>query len=301
MNTRHGSHLQKRRLGDLSFDVFNTVLMGVVLVVTSYPFIYILCTSLSRPEFLDGRLLIFPRGFTLDSYVACFQSANVLGGMVVSIERTLAGALSTVFVTSMLAYVMSKKYLVGHKFFTRFLILTMYFNSGLIPVYVLMSQLHLSGTFWVYIVPNLVNVFELVLVRTYIESLPPEVDEAARIDGANDYVVLFRIVLPLCMPVLAAILLFEAIGQWNAFTDTLLYNTSNEKLHTMQYVLMTFLYTTATNVQIAHSAGSATPKMYSSQSLRMSMTILTVVPIFLVYPFLQKYFVKGLLVGAIKG
>jgi ABC-type sugar transport system, permease component len=292
----------KISLGEAAFDTLNTILMVFILIITCYPFLYILCYSLSSPEFLDGRLLFYPRGLTFASYVACFKDADIMGGLVVSIERTVLGSIATVFVTSMIAYVMSKKYLIGYKFFTRFFIFTMYFTSGLIPTYVLMSKLHLSGTFWVYIVPTLVNVFDLILVRTYIENLPVGVEEAAVIDGANDYTIFLRIILPLCLPVIAAILLFESIGQWNAFTDTLLYNSSNKKLHTMQYVLVNFLNNRATNLEISQQQTiAAGARAFSSETLRMSMTLMTVLPIFMVYPFLQRYFVKGILVGSIKG
>jgi putative aldouronate transport system permease protein len=287
----------KRRLG--VFDCVNLLLMLVVFAVAAYPFIHLFMYSVSEPSRLDGGMLILPRGFTLSSYRLCLESADIRTGFLVSVARTVVGPLSMLLVTSCAAFVLTKDRLPGVRFLRKYFVFTMYVSGGIIPTYVLMRQLHLNNTFFVYILPAMVSVFNLILIKTYLEDLPASIEESATIDGANEPTTFFRILLPLCTPILAAVALFGAIEQWNAFIDTQLYNAMNRRLYTLQYVLYNFLATQSYSLQEAKTgkAGFTT----TPETLKMAITVITMAPILVIYPFVQKYFVSGLLVGAVKG
>ena len=289
---------KRTSVGDRVFDIVNLVLMTILLLITLYPFIYVVMYSFSDPTQAFGKLLLWPQGFTLASYIQCFASPNVVSGFFVSVARSVLGPLATIIVIYFGAYALSKRRLVGRGFFSKFIVFTMYFNAGLIPVYILMVELGIAGTFWVYILPMLPSVFNMILIRTYLENLTDELEESALLDGANDLVIAVRIFLPLCLPIIAAVFLFECVNQWNAFQDTLLYNAENSRLHTLQYTMVNFIKNSPQSLESAESSGVGT---FSSTSLRMAMTVITIVPIACVYPFLQRYFVKGLMIGSIKG
>ncbi len=281
------------------FDIFNGFLMVLVLVAVLYPFLYAASYSLSRSELIKGGLLLLPKGFTLASYILCIGQRDVLSGFLVSVGRTILGPLSMLLFVSMAAYVLTKNDYLGVRFFRKFFVFTMYFSGGIIPTYILMKTLHLTNNFLVYILPMIINVFNLVLVKTYIESMPKELEEAAYMDGANELVIYSRIVLPLSMPILAAVAFIAAMNHWNSFVDTLLYNSMNRRLYTLQFVLYNLIVDQTRSVQEAQtkfSAGYVTP-----ETLKMSLTVISILPILLVYPFAQKYFVSGLMVGSIKG
>ena len=287
------------RPNEIAFRVGNTLIMTLVSIVTFYPFIYMLMLSFSGGDTF-GRILLWPSGFTTVAYQIMINKLKFMDGMAVSAARSLLGPVLTIFIIYMGAYALSHQRLVFHKFFSRFVVFAMYFSAGLLPVYMNISNLRLSGTFWVYIIPYLVNVFELILIRTFIEDLPASLEESALIDGANELQVAFRIVFPLCLPVLAAVVLFEFVTQWNMYTDTLLYNAHKPEFFTLQYMLSNYL---AKQLSFSPTdfVSKAQQQSLSMNSLRMAMTVVVCFPVVVVYPFLQKYFVKGILVGSIKG
>ena len=277
-------------LSDYILKIVVVLIMLFVSVITLYPFIYILFYSLSSPGKVGTGLLLYPRGFTFGSYAILLSgSADIGGAMLVSIARSTLGPLLSLLVNSMGAFALSRRRLIGRKGFLIFVTMTMYFSSGMIPMYVLMQKLHLAGTFWVYIIPAMFSTFNMILIKTYMEGIPDALEESALIDGANDYVIFFRITLPLCMPVLAAVLLFDCVNQWNAYSDTMIY----------KYVLMTFVDTRASSLQEAENRQNA--QVFNPATAKMALTIVVTVPILCVYPFLQKYFAKGILIGSIKG
>ncbi|MFB5678657.1 carbohydrate ABC transporter permease [Paenibacillus terreus] len=286
------------------FDLFNILFMIMVLVITLYPFLNVLAISFNNSmDTVRGGIYIWPRQFTLENYKTIFQYEGLIQGLQISILRTIAGTLLGLLSASMLAYTLSRVDFQGRRFVSVFLALTMYFSGGLIPVYILMRDLHLIGTFWVYILPGIVSAFNVFVVRSYIDGLPYALQESAKLDGANDFTIYWRIILPLCKPVLATIALFLAVGQWNAWFDTYLYNGSKKHLTTLQYELMKVLQST-------QQGGSGTVRnvndmaqqmaQISPESIKMAITIVVTVPILLVYPFLQKYFVGGMTLGAVK-
>ncbi|WP_246608917.1 carbohydrate ABC transporter permease [Paenibacillus agaridevorans] len=273
-------------------------MLGIIFA-TFYPFIYMFLLSVSSANTF-AKFLVLPLGFSLDAYKTIFTQLNFMDGLKISIARSTIGPICTIVVVFMSAYVLSRDELVYRKFFSRYVIFAMYFTAGILPVYMNISDLHLIGSFWVYILPNLVTVFGLILIRTFIQELPRSLEESAFIDGASYFQVAFKIVFPLCIPVLAAITLFEFISQWNAFGDNLLYNSTRSELFTLQYILTNYLkngsISSATDMMKLNQGG----KSFTMESVKMAMTVTVCIPILIVYPFLQKYFIKGLLLGAVK-
>ncbi|OAS16072.1 carbohydrate ABC transporter permease [Paenibacillus oryzisoli] len=295
--------MRRKSSGDIAFTGFVYAFLFLVFIATFYPFWNILVLSLNSAEdTIRGGVYFWPRVFSLTSYVQILGDQEIINGVKVTLARTLVGTPLAVLVISLLSYPLSKRDLVGGKFITLFFIFTMYFGGGLIPYYMILKSLHLIDTFWVYIAPGLMNVFFMILVRTFIQQLPGELDESAKMDGANDLQIFVKIVLPLTTPVLATIGLFTAIGHWNSWFDSYVF-TYKPELKTLQAVLVKILnqYQTSSMVSDAQQmADSAKRLAVSSDSIRMAATIVATLPIVIVYPFLQKYFVKGMTVGAVK-
>jgi putative aldouronate transport system permease protein len=290
--------MRKIDFSELFFQIFIYTFMAVIVLVMVMPLLHVVNYSLSDSSKIMPGILFIPRGFTLEAYSLMLRDSRIYHGLFISVARTLLGTAFMVLVSSMGAYVLTRRDMAAIGFFRRFFVLTMYFSAGIIPAYLLIRSLGLSNSFWVYIIPGGANVFNMILIKTYIEEIPREMEEAANIDGASDFVRCLRIILPLCVPVLATVSLFTGLGQWNSFIDTQFYNAMSPELFPLQYVLYNSMQTITSVDQYKQSLKqiSVTP-----QSLKMAMTVLTVLPILLVYPMVQKYFMKGLLVGAIKG
>ncbi|CAM4488329.1 carbohydrate ABC transporter permease [Paenibacillus phoenicis] len=285
------------------FDAALYLFLTCIFLVTFYPFWNILIISLNdATDSLRGNLYFWPREFTTASYITIFRNPEIWSALQVTALRTVIGTAVSIICISMLAYSLSKRYLLGWKYFSFFFVFTMYFGGGLIPTYMVIKALGLIDSFWVFIFPGLIGVFLMILVRTFIEQLPGEIEESAKIDGANDLQVFVRIVLPLCVPVLATIGLFLAIGHWNAWYDSYIY-TYKPELKTLQAVLVKILNQFQTGAMMTDAqqlAQNAKRIPVSSESIRMAVTMVATLPIIMVYPFVQKYFVKGIMMGAIK-
>lgn len=275
----------------------------LLFVVTFYPFWNILVLSLNEAsDSLKGGMMLWPRKLTFDSYAAVFKNQEIFTAARLTITRTLIGVPLALLNTAALAYALSRKTLPGRRWITLFFIFTMYFSGGLIPSYMVIKSLGLIDNFWVFILPNLVNVFWMLLVRTYMESIPTELEESAKLDGAGDLVIFIRIMLPLSVPVLATVVLFSAVSHWNAWYDSYVY-TYKPELTTLSSMLVRILnqyQTGAMQSAAAQAAAQAKRTPVSSESIRMTVTMVTTLPILMVYPLLQKYFLKGMMVGAIK-
>lgn len=282
---------------DNILDYILLVVFIFLIIITIYPFLNVLAISLNDPiDTMRNINFIIPRKFTLSNYVYVFKENNLLQAFVLSVARTVIGAGVGVICTAMIAYVLSRKDFYFNKVFTVLFVITMYVSGGLIPEYLLlMRTLKMGNNFLVYIIPGLIWVYNIILVRSFVEGLPLALQEAARVDGANDFVIWARIVLPLCKPVLATVALFMAVGQWNSFMDTYLYA---KELPTLQYVLYEIME--KATVKIDPHAAETLKNAVSPLSVRMAVTIVATVPILIVYPFLQKYFVGGMTVGAVK-
>lgn len=289
---------KKLQTEDIIFNSVNTIFMILIIVIMAYPFWYVLCYSLSDSSRITGGMMVFPQGFSLNAYKACLSNSDILNGFYISVARVVFGSGSMIIVSSMAAYVLSKEDFMGIKVFRILFLATMYFSGGLIPSFLLMKALGLTGTFAVYILPGMASVFNMILIRTYIESLPKSLEESATLDGANDIITFFKIILPLCLPVIAAVSLFTAVGQWNAYIDTQIYNYKKPNLYPLQYILYNYMSAYTPTLEGAKQKAGTTA--VTPQGVKMAITIITIVPVAFLYPFLQRYFVSGLLVGSVK-
>jgi putative aldouronate transport system permease protein len=272
-----------------------------------YPFLNTFAISLNDAnDSIKGGIYLWPRVLTWSNYEHVFESGHILQASITSVLRTVIGTGTSLLATAMVAYAISRQEFVLRHFITIVFVLTMYFNGGLIPNFLLMRDLQLIGSFWVYILPGVIGVFNLIVIRSFIEGLPPSLFESAKIDGAGDFTMFFKIVLPLSLPVLATVSLFIAVGQWNQWFDVFLYNSSDIKLSTLQYELMKLLQNSnasmsSKSVQTIFAGGqSASTNQVTPVSIRATMTMVASIPIICVYPFLQKYFIKGLTLGGVK-
>ncbi|MHA6483424.1 carbohydrate ABC transporter permease [Paenibacillus sp. strain BS8-2] len=288
---------------DRIFDSFLILYMIIVAAATLYPFLNVLAISFNdSDDTIRGGIQLWPREFTLDNYKSVFAYDLLITAFRNSVLRTLLGTIIGVFCGSMLAYVISRRDFIFRKQVSFMFAITLYVSGGLIPVYMLMRELNLIGTFAVYILPVMINAWNVFVIRSYMDGLPISLQESAKLDGAGDMRIFWSIILPLCKPVLATIALFIAVGQWNAWFDTFLYNSSRDEWTTLQYELMKILSnTTASQSADSFRSGNVEASTrVSPESIRMAVTIIATVPILIVYPFLQRYFVKGLTLGAVK-
>lgn len=300
---------RRTRLINLIFDSIIYIVLGFLVVVTIYPFWNTIAISLNDGlDSLKGGIKLLPRKFTWKNYQDLFQTTRIRDAGFISVSRTILQTVLSVFCTSMLAYALSRKEFIIRKPLTTILVISMYVNAGLIPGYMLIKNLGLVGKYSVYIIPALVDIFNFILVRTYIKGLPDSFVESARIDGANEFKIYFNIIMPLIIPSIAMIALFTAVGAWNSWFDTYLYASDKPKLHSLQYVLMSILQqsqnqnTSASDagaMALAAGAGSSIAKS-TPIAIRSAITIVATLPILVVYPLVQKYFVTGMTIGGVK-
>ncbi|MBB6730926.1 carbohydrate ABC transporter permease [Cohnella zeiphila] len=293
------------RLEPVVFQTFNAIVMIALTVITLYPFLNTLAVSFNAGnDTIRGGIYLWPRIWTDQNYRAVFAGGTIYHAFWVSVARTLIATVLSLFLTSMLSYTVSRKEYVFRKPVTILIVMTMYFNAGLIPTYFLIKDLHLLNHFLVYIVPGLISAFNMIVIRTYMQTLPEGLIESAKVDGAGDFRVFLSIILPLCQPVLATVALFVAVGQWNSWFDTFLYASSKQNLSTLQYELMKLLssasFSNANPSVVNGNNANAALNMVTPVSIRASITIVASVPILVVYPFLQKYFVHGMQLGSVK-
>ncbi|QOS79137.1 carbohydrate ABC transporter permease [Paenibacillus sp. JNUCC31] len=300
------SRLRNSSTGDRAFDTINIIFMVCLMIVTIYPFINMIAVSFNNAnDAIRGGIYLWPRLWTLDNYKYIFGESDIYHATLISALRTIIGTVVSVFCTAMLAYTLSRQEFVLRKFVTMFFVFTMYFSGGLIPGYLLIRDLGLIGSFWVYIIPGVIGVFNMIVIRSFIEGLPEGILESARIDGAGEFMTFIRVVLPLTIPAMATVSLFVAVGQWNSWFDVFLYNSSNKELSTLQYELMKILQTSTTSATSsasdAYQSAESNARAVTPTSIRATMTIIASVPILMVYPFLQRYFVQGMTIGGVKG
>ena len=301
--------IKKSHVEDKIFDLVIFTVLALLVVVTVYPFWNTIAISLNDGlDSIRGGVKLFPRKFTMQNYKVLFIDDRLLKAFGISVSRTILQTALSVFCTSMLAYALSRHEFVLRKPLTIILVISMYVSAGLIPSYMLIKRLGMLNSYAVYIIPNIINVFNFILVRTYIHGLPDSFIESARIDGANEFTIFLHIIMPLIVPAIAMICLFVAVDAWNSWFDTYLYCTGRVNLHSLQYKLMEFLQSSqnqsasasdANSMSVAAASGAASG-MVTPISIRASITIVATLPILVVYPFLQKYFVVGMTIGGVK-
>ena len=286
---------------DKIFTVINTIIMVLFVIITLYPVLNTLAVAFNDgTESLRGGIHIWPRVWPLKNFTTVLHKENLLTGAKISVARTVIGTALSVFLNAVLAFIISRKEFIFRRSLSLFWVITMYVNGGLIPVFLLYKALGLTNSFWVYVIPGAISCFNMLVIRTYINnSIPNSLVESAQIDGAGYTTIFLKIISPLCKPVYATVALFAAVGQWNSWFDAMLYNRMSDKYTTLQYELMKLLSSVTNQGTSAeamkNAAGAVTPT-----SVRAAATILTMLPIICLYPFLQRYFVAGLTLGGVK-
>ncbi len=292
---------------NIIFTTLNSTFLILLSVAMVYPMLNTLAISFNEGmDTVRGGIYLWPRIFSLQNYRVVFHMDTIYGAFMISVLKTIVIVITNLFFTSMLAYALSRREFIFRKSITVLFVMTMYFNAGLIPNYILIRDLHMINTFTVYWLPNIISAFNLIVIRTYIKSIPESFIESAKIDGAREMRIFLQIVLPLCVPTLATIALFVAVGSWNSWFDTFLYNSGKQSLSTLQYELQKLLASAMNAGNTSAGVGSAAAQsgagnVTTPQSIRAAITIVVAVPILLIYPFLQRYFVNGLALGGVKG
>lgn len=296
---------QMKKPADMAFYIANYLIFTLFTLICVFPFYYIFINTISDNHLVaTGKILFLPVGIQFENYRQIFQLRGLANAALISVLRTVLGTIFTLVGSCFLGYTLSKPEMWRRKFWYRFVIVTMYFNAGLIPWYVTMKNLGLTNNFWAYVLPGIVSPFFLILFKTYTESIAASLEESAALDGAGYLVRFFRIILPLATPIIATIAVFASVGQWNAFLDTV-FLMKQAKFFTLQYVLYQYLNEVnaiAATLRNSPTAQHLDPsKLLTPVSIRMTISMVVVLPILCVYPFFQRFFVKGIMIGAVKG
>ena len=289
-------------------DIINIMVLLAFTFLCFYPFWYIFIGTISNPNIPVRSLKFLPKDLTLFNYKEVLDSEDLLPALGISVARTVLGTLSSVLLTAFMAYLFTLRKMPARKFFYRMVIITMYLHGGLIPTFLVFKSYGLMNSFWVYVIPGMLSAYNMVLVKTFMENgIPESLGESAQLDGAGPMTIYFRIMLPLSLPILATIALFEAVGHWNSWMDNMIYNSRSPQYTTLQYLLYQKL-NKANEIAMEASRGNINRALdlleqmtLTPDSVRMTITMITTLPILCVYPLLQKYFVKGIMIGAVKG
>lgn len=286
--------------GSRVFDFINIVIMLLVLISTLYPFWYVLVLSFSGVD-KGGGIQLWPNEFSLDAYKVLFQYELVWTGYLNTIIRCAAGTFLSVFFTAMTAYPLSKKDLPFGAFFTNLILFTMLFSGGLIPSYLLVKDLKLLNTIWALVLPGMLGAYNIFIVRNFFKSIPISLEESARIDGAGWFTIWLKIIVPLAKPVLATVTLWILVGNWNAWFDALIYITDISKTVVQVVLRKISIENSSADVAAIAAKMSKGGGQVATKTLETAMVVVTIIPMLVTYPFLQKYFVKGIMIGSIKG
>ena len=299
--------VRRRGGGDIVFAITNYSVFIALAFLCAYPFYFLIINSISANDVSAlGQVRWLPVDVHLENYSQVLQLNGLPMAAIVSIARTAIGTFAAVLASAFLGFMFSQSKMWGRQFWYRFVIITMYFSAGLIPVFIVMKTLGLTNNFWVYVIPFIVQPFFIILVKTYVEAMPESLQEAAEMDGANIVQIFFRIFLPNMTPILATVAIFSAVAQWNSFQDTLIYVT-DQSLYTLQYLLYMFINQANSLAQAAQNSGGNLSGIITAAttqtptSIRMTVSVLVVLPIIFIYPLFQRFFVKGIMLGAVKG
>lgn len=291
----------RRTREDWVLDSLICVILALVFFACAYPFWYGLVLSFNDSvDTAKGGMYFFPRVWTLENYMKFFRDDTWLRGFLVSVARTLSGGVITTLFTMLVSYGLSHQKLVFRKLYMGIVIFSMYFSGGLIPYYVLLKNLHLLNTFWVYIIPSALNTFFIFIAIAFFNDIPDALKESAKLDGASEIRIFGSVILPISLPLLVTILLFSAVGQWNAWFDSAFYVT-NKSLRTLGYLLMEAINQANVPSNAVAAAQAAASAKVDPLAVRVTAMMISVIPILAIYPFLQRYFVTGLTIGSVKG
>ena len=297
----------KVSFGDRMISVITYIVYTFFAFVCAYPFYYIFINTISANNLSErGKIIFLPKEIHFTNYQQVMKIQGLFQALKVSLARTVVGTIVTVVIAAFLGYMFTRESLWHRKLWFRLVAATMYFNAGIIPWFITMKNLGLTNNFWVYIWPTAVQPFYIILCKTFVESVPKELEEAAEIDGAGTLRVFFQIMIPVIKPILATVAIFAAVAQWNSFQDTLLLIT-DDKLYTLQYTLYNYINQASSLKSLVNNSTNASAVAASmahastATSVRMTVTIVVVTPIILVYPIFQRFFTKGIMIGAVKG
>ena len=289
---------RKKVKHDTAFDYVNIALLVVLALLCLYPMWFVIVGSFNKGyDYLKGGVYFWPRTFTWANYAVVLADNRIWQGLLMTVIRCLIGPVLHIFLCSIVAYGMSRKELHGKKFFNIFGLITMFFSVCLVPFYVLCKMLGMLNTFAMYILPGAYSVYNMILIRSFIKGIPEELHEAAVLDGAGEFRIYFTMIIPLSMPILMTVLLWGILGHWNDYTTTMFYTPANRNIYTLQYILMLIIQ--EGNVQ--SNVGSAVSGEAASETISLAAMVIGTIPMLIVFPFLQKYFTKGLYVGSLKG
>ncbi|MCJ8011529.1 carbohydrate ABC transporter permease [Paenibacillus sp. KQZ6P-2] len=293
--------MSQQTRGDRAFDWINYALLAIVLLIVLYPLVFVLSASISNPQAVNsGQMWLLPKDITFLGYEKVFQNNEILTGYLNTIMYTILGTSINLVMTILAAYPLSRRDLVGRNVVMALFVVTMFFSGGLIPSYLLVKNLGMLNTVWALIIPGAVSFWNIIIMRTFFQqSIPNEIQEAAAIDGTTDFQLLLKIILPLSMPILAVMTLFYSVGHWNSYFNALIYLTDQNKFP-LQLVLRSILVQN-TMSEMAGSSTSMTDQVLLTQTIKYSVIVVANLPVLMLYPFLQKYFTKGVMIGAIKG
>ena len=302
----HQKHKHRHTAGDVVFNIINYSIFGLFTLICLFPFYYLFINTISDNQLVSlGQITLYPRGIHLENYLQVLKIEGLADAAITSVARTVLGTIWTVGGSAFLGYLVTKKEMWHRQLFYRLIIITMYFNAGLIPWYMNMRSLGFLDNFWVYVIPGLVSPYNVILVKTFIESIPTSLEESANLDGAGYTVSFVRVILPLITPIMATLAIFSAVDQWNRFIDTMVLMPSGN-YYTLQYVL--YKYQNEANAMAAMmrttqnaTAMASLATKQTALSVRMTVSMVVVMPILLVYPYFQRFFVKGIMIGAVKG
>ncbi|NOU88311.1 ABC transporter permease subunit [Paenibacillus sp. LMG 31460] len=285
---------------ELIFQYANLAAITLLCVSVLYPFIHVLSVSLSTPaEAVRPGIHLYPKAFTFSAYEQALQTKGIWMGYYNTIFRTVVGTILSLIIMTMGAYALSKKYLPHRGFYTMFIVITMFFSGGLIPLFLLVKGLGLYDSLWALIIPGLINTFYMLIMRNFFFGIPQELEDSAKMDGAHDFQILFRIILPLSKPILATIGLWLAVHHWNEWFQGLIYIQDQSKLVLQIYLRR--LIVESSDLETKQLMDQASDQEVVAESIKSAVLMIATLPILVVYPFIQKYFVKGALVGSVKG
>lgn len=307
MANSRAKHGFRNTAGDVVFNIINYTIFILFALICLFPFYYLFINTISDNALVGaGRIQLLPKGIHFSNYTGLTKINGLGTSFIVSIARTVIGTVLMVGASALVGYLVTKEEMWGRKFWYRFLVITMYFNAGLVPWYMNMSMLGLTNNFLAYIIPGIISPYNIILVKTYIESIPAELEESASIDGAGYFRIFRCIIFPLCKPILATIAIFGAVGHWNSFTDSLILMSGKPEMFTLQHRLYTYMNEATNLAAMIQQGGSdignlATQASMNMRPIKFTVAMATIIPILLVYPFMSKYFEKGIMLGAVKG
>lgn len=302
MKRKTAGRFARQTKEDKVFDLVNAALIALLLLVIVYPLWFVIIASVSNPaQVIGGQVILLPKGFSLEAYRMVFRDSMVMTGYRNTLIYTVTGTIINVVMTVLAAYPLSRRDWVGRGFFMGLLMFTMFFSGGIIPTYLMMNQLGMINTIWAMILPGAVSVYNTIIMRTFfINSIPGELQEAAQVDGCSNTRLLLQIVLPLSKQILAVMVLFYGVGHWNAFFNALIYLTESKR-YPLQLVLRSILIQNTASQDMLGDLDTMGSRVMMAETIKYALIIVSTLPMMILYPFLQKFFEKGVMVGAIKG